>query len=144
MSETRQELRLPPHALPQRPPRELLSMARTGLEEARQTRPAGLRYATAHLAALRAAAAVLAARAIPAPGVRRSRPTSVWVLVVLVAPELRDWAEMFAAGASNRAAAEAGIPNVVSGEQADALIQQASLFVFLVERTLNLGTEIGS
>jgi HEPN superfamily protein len=129
----RQELPVPAHALPQRSPRELLTMARRGLEEAATMRPDGLRYATAHLAALRAAAAVLAARATPAPGVRRSRPTSVWTLVVMVAPELRDWAAFFAAGAAKRAAAEAGIPRVVTAREADDLMRSAEQFIAVVE-----------
>lgn len=129
----RQELPVPAHALPQRSPRELLTMARRGLEEAAAMRPDGLRYATAHLAALRAAAAVLAARAVPSPGVRRSRPTSVWTLVVMVAPELRDWAAYFAAGATKRAAAEAGIPRVVTAREADNLMRSAEQFIAVVE-----------
>lgn len=134
----RTELPVPAHALPQRTPHELVIMARAGLVEATVTRPDGLRYATAHLAALRAAAAVLAARAIPAPGVRRSRPTSVWSLVVLVAPELTDWANHFAAGAQKRAAAEAGIPRVVSAREADDLLGQAEQFITVVELMLGL------
>ncbi|TDC68677.1 chromosome segregation protein SMC, partial [Micromonospora sp. KC606] len=47
---------VPAHVLPHRTPAQLLAMARRGLAEAAQTRPDGLRYATAHLAALRAAA----------------------------------------------------------------------------------------
>ena len=69
---------VPAHVLPHRTPAQLLALARRGLAEAAQTRPDGLRYAAAHLAALRAAAAVLAARARPAPA-RRNRITSVWV-----------------------------------------------------------------
>ncbi|MGH3714258.1 MAG: SAV_6107 family HEPN domain-containing protein, partial [Micromonosporaceae bacterium] len=56
---------IPAHALPHRTPAELLKLARRGLLEAVGTPADGLRYATAHLAALRAAAAVLAARARP-------------------------------------------------------------------------------
>jgi hypothetical protein len=134
----RQELPVPAHALPQRTPRELLTMARRGLEEAAAMRPDGLRYATAHLAALRAAAAVLAARAVAAPGARRSRPTSVWTLVVMVAPELREWAAFFAAGAGKRAAAEAGIPRVVTAREADDLMRSAEQFIAVVEVGLGL------
>jgi hypothetical protein len=52
---------IPASALPHRTPAELLALARRGLAEAQELRVDGLRYATAHLAALRAAAAVLAA-----------------------------------------------------------------------------------
>lgn len=137
----RRELPVPAHALPQRTARELLTMARRGLEEAATTRPDGLRYATAHLAALRAAAAVLAARAAPAPGARRGRPTSVWTLLVMVAPELREWAAFFAAGAAKRAAAEAGIPRVVSGREADDLTRSAEQFIAVVEVGLGLSRQ---
>jgi hypothetical protein len=133
----RRELAMPMHAFPHRTPRELVALARRGLEEAAALRSDGLRYATAHLAALRAAAAVLAARATPAPG-RRNRLTNVWSLLVLVAPELSEWATFFAATASKRAAAEAGIPHVVSGREADDLLRSAEQFIAVVEVGLGL------
>ncbi len=133
----RQEVAMPAHAFPHRTPRELVTLARRGLDEAAGTRADGLRYATAHLAALRAAAAVLAARATPAPG-RRNRLTSVWALLVVVAPELHEWAAYFAAGAAKRAAAEAGIPRVVSPREADDLLRAAEQFVAVVEVALGL------
>jgi len=132
---TRTELPVAAHALPHRTPRELLTLARRGLDEAAETRTDGLRYAVAHLAALRAAAAVLAARATPSPG-RRSRLTSVWALLVMVAPELNEWAAYFATGASKRAAAEAGIPRVVSAREADDLLRAAEQFIAVVEVAL--------
>ncbi len=126
---------VPAHVLPHRPAVELLRLARQGLEEAAVTRSDGLRYATAHLAALRAAAAVLAARATPVPG-RRSRMTSVWVLLSRVSPDLREWAAYFAAGAAKRAAAEAGIPRVVTAREADDLLRAAEQFTGVVEVAL--------
>ncbi|GAA1744076.1 SAV_6107 family HEPN domain-containing protein [Luedemannella helvata] len=128
---------LPAHVLPHRTPVELLILARRGLVEAARTEADGLRYATAHLAALRAAAAVLAARARPGVG-RRSRVTSVWALLVLVAPELGEWAAFFAAGANKRAAAEAGIARAVSTREADDLLRSAGQFVDLVADELGL------
>ena len=86
---------------------ELLRLSARGLADAAVATTAAERYAAAHLAALRAAAAVLAARARPA-GARR-RPASVWVLLPAVAPELAEWSAFFAAGATKRAAAEAGL-----------------------------------
>jgi hypothetical protein len=129
---------VPAHMLPHRTPAQLLGIARQGLSEAARTRPDGLRYAAAHLAALRAAAAVLAARARPAAPTRRSRATSVWSLLVLVAPEFGDWANYFALGAAKRAAAEAGIPRVVSPREADDLLRAAEQFVAIVESSLGL------
>jgi len=134
----RQQLPVPAHALPHRSPRELLILARRGLDEAAEIRADGMRYATAHLAALRAAAAVLAARATPAAPGRRSRVMSVWSLLVLVAPELSEWAAYFAAGASRRAAAEAGIPRVVSAREADDLMRAAEQFIAVVEVGLGM------
>lgn len=131
---------VPAHLLPHRTPAQLLEIARRGLDEAAQTRSDGLRYATAHLAALRAAAAVLAARARPTPS-RRNRITSVWTLLVMVAPELREWASFFAAGAARRAAAEAGIPRVVTAREADDLLRAAEQFVTLVEVTLGVARQ---
>jgi hypothetical protein len=129
---------VPANLLPNRTPAQLLAIAREGLAEAARTRPDGLRYAAAHLAALRAAAAVLAARARPAAPTRRSRVTSAWSLLVLVAPEFGDWASYFALGATKRAAAEAGIPRVVSSREADDLLRAAEHFVSLVESALGL------
>ncbi|MEV0426769.1 SAV_6107 family HEPN domain-containing protein [Micromonospora sp. NPDC050495] len=128
---------VPAHVLPHRTPAQLLVVARQGLTEAARTRPDGLRYAAAHLAALRAAAALLAARARPAP-TRRNRITSVWILLASVAPELDEWATYFAAGASKRAAAEAGIPRVVTAREADDLLRAAEQFVTVVETALGL------
>ena len=128
---------VPAHVMPHRTPVELLALARHGLAEAARTDADGLRYATAHLAALRAAAAVLAARARPVPG-RRSRVTNVWVLLSGVAPELGEWAAFFAVGAAKRAAAEAGISRAVSAREADDLVRTAGQFVEVVTASLGL------
>jgi hypothetical protein len=132
-----------PPQLPSRVPSPALGLveqARRGLREAAQTSAAADRYAAAHLAALRAAAAVLAARAVQAtdPRVRRRRPTSAWVLLASVAPELGEWAAFFAAGASKRAAAEAGIMHAVSPREADDLVRDVETFLALVETTLGM------
>ncbi|WP_018830561.1 SAV_6107 family HEPN domain-containing protein [Salinispora tropica] len=128
---------VPAHVLPQRTPVQLLTVARRGLAEAAGTGPDGLRYAAAHLAALRAAAALLAARARPVPA-RRSRVTSVWVLLSGVAPELGEWARFFALAAGKRVAAEAGIPRVVTSREADDLLRAAEEFVLVVEAALGV------
>ena len=88
----------------------LLESARYGLTAAESEASAGARYVAAHLAALRAAAAVVAARAEPGVTTRRKRPQSVWELLPRVEPALQEWAAFFAAGAAKRAAAEAGLP----------------------------------
>lgn len=116
----------------------LLDAARSGLTEAAAASSPADRYATAHLAALRAAAAVLAARARPDASARRRRPTSVWVLLPAVAPELGEWAAFFATGAAKRAAAEAGLSGAVSSREADDLLRDAEAFLLVVETTLGL------
>ena len=119
------------------PAATLLSAARRSLTEAAFAPTPGLRYAESHLAALRCAAAVLAARARPvARGTRRPRPTSAWVLLTAVAPELGEWASFFAAGAAKRAAAEADVPGAVTTREADDLLRDATTFLAVVETTL--------
>ena len=66
----------------------MLASARQGLAGAEDEGSAGGRYVAAHLAALREAAAVVAARAEPAPSARRKRPQSVWELLPRVEPAL--------------------------------------------------------
>ena len=113
---------------------ELLESARRGVTEAAVATVPGERYASAHLAALRAAAAVLAVRARPAT--RRRSPRSAWAMLPAVAPELSEWAAFFAAGAGKRAAAEAGLTRSVTAREADDLLRDAETFLALVETTL--------
>jgi hypothetical protein len=115
---------------------ELLDVARHGLSQSAMAMAPAERYSAAHLAALRAAAAVLASRA--RPGGSRRGPRSVWVVLPQVAPELGEWAAFFAAGAGKRAAAEAGLAGVVTAREADDLLRDASRFVALVETLLGL------
>lgn len=95
------------------------------------------RYASAHLAALRGASAVLAVRAHPICG-RRRRPATAWELLVVVAPELSEWAAFFAAGASKRAAAQAGLTQAVTTREADDLMRDAATFLALVAAMLDV------
>ncbi|MGH3950880.1 MAG: SAV_6107 family HEPN domain-containing protein [Pseudonocardiaceae bacterium] len=110
----------------------LLTQARRGLADAeRQTAPVE-RFTAAYSSALRAAAAVLAARGRPHRG--RSRPTSVWTLLPSAAPELGEWATFFAAHSGLQAAAQAGIAHRISARTADDLLRQAEQFVDLTFR----------
>ncbi len=108
------------------------------LDEAEEAPDHLLRYASAHVAALRAAAAVLAVRARPSASKRRRVQRNAWVLLAEVAPEFAEWAAFFAAGANKRAAAEAGLTRAVSEREADDLLRDATTFVELVEQTLGL------
>ena len=94
------------------------------------------RYACAHVAALRATAALLAARARPTASRRRQR--NAWVLLAQVAPEFSEWAAFFAAGAAKRAAAEAGSVRAVTEREADDLVRDADRFLAVVEASLGL------
>jgi hypothetical protein len=133
----------PPAAL------DLLARARSGLDEAATLDQPNERYATAHLAALRTAAAVLAARGRPETGAlrrhgaspRRSRGggiRSAWEVLPEIAPELSEWSLLFASGAERRARAEAGIRGAASHREADDLLRDTAMFLRLVERMLVL------
>ncbi|WP_424214176.1 SAV_6107 family HEPN domain-containing protein [Streptomyces sp. BI20] len=123
---------VPPAAL------DLLEAARRGLAEAGRLERPNERYATAHLAALRVAAAVLAARARPEPARPRRRPVirSAWELLPQVAPELTEWSALFASGAARRARAEAGLAGAATERDADDLLRDVELFLRLAERLL--------
>ena len=82
--------------------------------------------------------AVLAARSEPPGAVIRRWPTSAWVLLRSMAPELSEWATFFAAGARKRAAAEAGSPQAVSARDADDLLRAVGTFLAVVETTLGV------
>jgi hypothetical protein len=112
----------------------LLKQAQDGLAEAERAAAPADRFATAHLSALRAAAAVLALRGRPHRG--RAKPTSVWVLLTAVAPELREWAAFFASGSATRAAVQAGITRLVTQRSADDLVRQTGEFLLLIDRIM--------
>ncbi|MGV9310928.1 SAV_6107 family HEPN domain-containing protein [Streptomyces sp. NPDC003691] len=133
----------PPAAL------DLLAQARACLAEAAGLDTPNERYATAHLAALRTAAAVLAARGYPdgpAPAAggtpprrgRRAAIRSAWELLPESAPELSEWSAHFAAGAARRARAEAGIRGAAGPEDAERLLHDVEVFLRLAERLLML------
>ena len=125
-----------PHTLPATT-HSYLARAAESMSEAIASRDTPTRYACAHVAALRAAAALLAARAKPAPGRRRPQKNA-WVLLAQVAPELEEWATFFAAGAAKRAAAEAGSRRAVTEREADDLVRDADRFLGVVEQALGL------
>jgi hypothetical protein len=118
-----------------------LDRSREGLTAARAATTPAERYVAAHLAALRAAAAVLAVRGRPAGG-RRGRTLNVWELLPRVAPELGEWAIFFATSASRRAAVEAGRVDVVSARDADDLLRDAEAFALVVAEILGVPREL--
>lgn len=130
-----QHLRHHPDHLPATTHSYLLRAAES-LSEAVAARDVPERYACAHVAALRAAAALLAARAKPVASRRRQK--NAWVLLTEVAPELTEWASFFAAGAAKRAAAESGSTRAVTEREADDLVRDADRFLAVVEQALGL------
>ncbi|MEC3993540.1 SAV_6107 family HEPN domain-containing protein [Actinacidiphila sp. DG2A-62] len=118
---------------------DLLTQAHVGLEEAALLQAPHERYAAAHLAALRTAAAVLAVRGRPEQTARRRRRIrTAWEVLPEVAPELAEWSALFAAGAERRARAEAGIAGAATARDADDLVRDCGMFLRLVERMLLL------
>ncbi len=109
-------VRQPMLPLPARRPvpqaaRDLLADAGRGLGRAIRAVEPTDRYAIAHLAALRGAAALLAAKARPGG---RGNQGNAWVLLARLAPEFDEWSAFFAAGSAKRQAADAGITRLVS------------------------------
>ncbi len=125
-----------PYALPATT-HSYLARSAESLSEAIAADEVPTRYACAHVAALRAAAALLAARAHPEPARRRPQKNA-WVLLAEVAPELAEWARFFAAGAGKRAAAEAGSRRAATEREADDLVRDAARFLAVVEQSLGL------
>jgi hypothetical protein len=123
----------PPPPPPSRTVVQLLGAARDELRTAQAEGDPAERFRSAHLGALRAAAAVLALRARSR---RSSRPTDAWTLLASVAPEYGEWAAFFAAHSATRSAVEAGVRGRVSQRDADDMVRQADLFLALVTRTV--------
>lgn len=133
-------MRWQPPAAPASPAAvSLLKQAQRGLAEAvRETDPVP-RFISSYLSALRAAAAVLAAKGRPHRG--RARPASVWVLLEAEASELTEWAAYFAANSATQAAAQAGITRRVTEDLADELVQRTGQFLELARRAVHPAPE---
>lgn len=92
------------------------------------------RYRSAQLGALRAAAALVAARSRRSP---RSGPRSVWQVVASVTPELQEWAEFFAGSGRRGLVFDRGVERP-SVREADDLIRAGETFLGLVLQSLGL------
>ncbi|PJI94352.1 SAV_6107 family HEPN domain-containing protein [Luteimicrobium subarcticum] len=103
----------------------LLARADAELAAAHAAGEPAERFVHAHLAALRAAAALVALRNVAAP---RGRTASVWVLVERAEPGLAAWSSYFADGARLRAAVDAGRFDAVDPARADELVRCAEDF----------------
>lgn len=112
---------------------DLLARARASLLAGCRAADTYERFLAAHLGALRAAAALLAARSTPS---RSNRPRSVWEVLPRCAPELSEWASFFAGSAQQRAAIERGA--VPTARAADDLLRQAEIFLETVQGVLGV------
>ena len=79
----------------------------------------------AHLAALRAGAALVQVRGRPGG---RPAPRTVWDMVAVLAPELAAWAAFFADNAGTRSAVEAGRGDRVDARRAERALAAAEDF----------------
>jgi len=120
---------------------DLLERSREALTNGYAASAASARYLAASLAALRAGAALVAARSATRPGLASggNGPHDVWVLTARVAPELTEWAQRFAASTGQRVGVETGLVRVTARE-ADDLLRDAETFVDLAARRLGVPT----
>lgn len=113
---------------------DLLERARAGLIEACRAPATSDRYVEAHLAALRAATALLAARA----GRGEVRGVGdVWEAVDRLAPELGEWAAYFAVCGRRRVLLQRG-GETADRREADDVLRAAETFLGLVQAALGL------
>jgi hypothetical protein len=110
---------------------DLLERSRATLESACRAVDTTERHRDAYLGALRAGAALVAART---PVMPRSRPRSVWRTLPGVAPELGEWATFFEASSRRQALADRG--GWVSVREADDLLRQSGMFLRIVSDLL--------
>jgi hypothetical protein len=120
---------------------DLLDRSREAIMSGYTASAASTRYLAAALAALRAGAALVAARPATSrrAGLARSGdgPQDVWVLTALAAPELTEWAQRFAAATGRRVGVETGLVRVTARE-ADDLLRDAETFVDLAASRLGV------
>jgi hypothetical protein len=134
----------PAATVPVEPVDALLAAARSGLQDARARACPHDRYRAAYAAALRAATAVLAARARPCPA--RRGPRGVWGLLTAHAPELAEWSDYFRliapvhperSDAPSAAGTLTGATIGITERLADDLVRDAALFCRQVEQVLH-------
>jgi len=116
---------------------QLLGRARLELDAADASPDPQMRFLHAHMAAIRAAAAVLAVGGASAR--RRRRVLSVWEQLAERGEHWESWAALFAAGAPTRAAIEAGRADELDDRVADAGVSAAESFLDEVAASLAAG-----
>lgn len=120
--------------------KDLLRTSLIALDDAYQSATPAERYVAAHVAALRAGAALLATRARPS---RSARIRSVWQMVPAIAPELGEWCAYFDAIGRRRVFVEIGQEHVTQ-RQADDLMRDAEAFLEQIAGILGVGLPIPS
>lgn len=110
---------------------DLLERSRFTLAAARRATTADERYIEANLGALRAAAALVAARA----GIRRRGP--VWAALSAQAPELAEWGDYWEAGARRRREVESGLRSP-SWDESEEVLHAGETFLGLVQAALGM------
>lgn len=119
--------------------RELVLLAADGLVESAHEPEAARRYVDAHVAALRAAAAIVADRSAGSSGaIPHSRVANVWQVLARTAPEFAEWAALFDVRSAKRSAVQSGAMTVTTRE-ADDCLRDAASFVSRVADRLGLG-----
>lgn len=113
--------------------RQLLARADAELVAAQFSAEPWEQFSHAHLAAVRGAAAVVAAQGAPTG---RSAPRTVWGQLGSVAPALSRWAAVFADAAPLRAGVEAGRFDLVTAARAEEALVEAEDFVDVVRSFL--------
>lgn len=114
---------------------DLLARSDAELVAATFSQEAPARFVHAHVAALRAGAALIQVTGRPS---RRPPLRTVWDMVMAVAPELSGWAAYFADNAAARSAIEAGRPGVVDDERAERALVAAEDFHAAIRARIGL------
>ncbi|HLS25236.1 MAG TPA: SAV_6107 family HEPN domain-containing protein [Beutenbergiaceae bacterium] len=115
-------------------PERILKRAHAELDQLSPARPIEENFLHAHMAALRAGAALLA---LHPTGTRRRRAVrSVWEQIAELDDVWQPWAALFAAGAPVRAAIESGRQRNLDQRQVARTEQAAAEFVGIVADTI--------
>jgi hypothetical protein len=113
-----------------------MSRAIKDLDHAAHAKSHNATYTLAHLAAVRAAGALISVKIPPEQAARMIRPASPWDLLPRIAPDLAEHAQFFKAGTALRTQAEHGKRNAVTAEQAEEMLSQALQFTETIEGML--------
>ena len=118
-----------------RRPEQLLRRAHGELDQLSSQRRPEENFIHAHMAALRAGAALLALH--PAAGARRRAVRSVWEQIAELDDTWASWAALFAAGAPVRAAIESGRQRSLDPRQVARTERAAADFVAIVSDAIS-------